>query len=68
MTARLDAAIAQAIAEKRIVGAVVPVAHNGETVYRRAMGLADREANRPMREDPCSGWPLSPSCSRPSLR
>lgn len=51
IAARIDAAIAQAIAEKRIIGAVVLVSRDGETLYRRAMGLADREANRPMQED-----------------
>ncbi|QEL26191.1 beta-lactamase family protein [Bosea sp. F3-2] len=51
LSARIDAAIARAIDEKRIVGAVVLVARDGETVYRRAMGLADRELNVPMRED-----------------
>lgn len=51
MGARLDAAIAQAIADTRIVGAVVLVARDGEVIYRRALGLADRETDRPMRED-----------------
>jgi CubicO group peptidase (beta-lactamase class C family) len=45
---RIDAAIEQAIAEKRIVGAVVLVSHDGKLVYQRAAGLADREAKRPM--------------------
>lgn len=48
---RLDAVIDRAIDEKRIVGAVVLVARNGEIVYHRAAGFADREAQRPMRED-----------------
>lgn len=47
----LDAAIDRAIAEKRIVGAVVAVARNGQIVYRRAAGLSDREAGTRMRED-----------------
>lgn len=51
MAARLDAAIDRAIAEKRIVGTVVLVARDGEVVYRRAAGLADREAGKPMAED-----------------
>ncbi|QIB32696.1 serine hydrolase domain-containing protein [Ancylobacter pratisalsi] len=51
MGARLDAAIAQAIAQQRIVGAVVLVSRDGEVVWRRAMGMADREMKRPMRED-----------------
>jgi len=49
--ARFDVAIESALAEGRIVGGVVLVAQDGEIVYRRAAGLADREAGRPMRED-----------------
>ena len=48
---RLDAVIDTAVAEQRIVGAVVLVARDGTVVYHRAAGLADREAARPMRED-----------------
>ncbi|QRK07368.1 beta-lactamase family protein [Archangium violaceum] len=51
LAARLDGAIDRALAEKRIVGTVVLVAKDGEVVYRRAAGFADREARRPMRED-----------------
>lgn len=51
LAGRLDAAIDHAIEQKRIVGTVVLVARDGQVVYRRAAGLADREANRPMRED-----------------
>lgn len=47
----IDAAIDQALADARIVGAVVLVARDGRIVYRRAAGLADREAGTPMRED-----------------
>jgi len=39
---RVDAVNDAAIAEQRIVGAVVLVAREGELVYRRAAGLADR--------------------------
>lgn len=46
----IDAAIDRALAEARIVGAVVLVAQEGRAVYRRAAGLADRELGRPMRE------------------
>lgn len=49
--ARIDAAIDRALAEQRLVGAVVLVAHDGRLVHRRAAGLADREAGRPMREE-----------------
>ncbi|WP_223756341.1 serine hydrolase domain-containing protein [Myxococcus sp. RHSTA-1-4] len=51
LAARLDAAIERAIAEQRIVGAVVLVARDGQVVYRRAAGFADREARTPMRQD-----------------
>jgi CubicO group peptidase (beta-lactamase class C family) len=51
LAARLDVAIDKALAEKRIVGAVVLVSRYGELVYHRAAGLADREAGTPMRED-----------------
>lgn len=47
----LDVAIDAAIADRRIVGAVVLVAREGEVVYRRAAGLADREAAVPLRDD-----------------
>lgn len=46
LKAQLDPVIDRAIAEKRIVGTVVLVARDGELVYARAAGLADREANR----------------------
>jgi len=49
--ARIDAALDRAIAEKRIVGAVVLVSHDGDLVYQRAAGLADRESKRPMQID-----------------
>ncbi|UXY17209.1 beta-lactamase family protein [Chitiniphilus purpureus] len=49
--ADLDRAIDRAVAEQRIVGAVVLVAQDGRLVYQRAAGLADRERNIPMRED-----------------
>jgi CubicO group peptidase (beta-lactamase class C family) len=51
MTARFDAAMDKAIAEKRIVGTVLVIGINGETVYQRAAGMIDREAGAPMRED-----------------
>lgn len=47
----LDAAIQRAIDEQRIVGAVILIARDGEVVARRAVGLADRENCRPMREE-----------------
>lgn len=51
LAARLDKVIDTAVAEHRLVGTVVLVARDGKVVYRRAAGLADREAGRPMRED-----------------
>lgn len=48
---RVDAVIEHALAAKRLVGAVVLIAHRGQVMYQRAAGLADREAGRPMRVD-----------------
>ncbi|NTX32537.1 beta-lactamase family protein [Burkholderia pyrrocinia] len=48
---RLDGALDRALADERMVGAVVLVARDGELRYARAAGLADREAGTPMRED-----------------
>ncbi|WP_342640226.1 serine hydrolase domain-containing protein [Rhodoligotrophos ferricapiens] len=50
-SARLDTALQKALAEHRIVGAVVLVAQHGEVIYRKAAGFADREARREMRPD-----------------
>jgi CubicO group peptidase (beta-lactamase class C family) len=47
----LDAALTAAIEEQRVVGAVVVVLRDGAAVYRRAIGLSDREAQRPMQLD-----------------
>ena len=47
--ATIDAALDQALADMRLVGAVVLVARDGQMVYRRAAGLADRERGIPMR-------------------
>ncbi len=47
---RVDAALDAAIAEARVVGAVVVVLRDGRPVYRRAVGLADREGQVRMRE------------------
>lgn len=48
---RIDAVIDKALAENRIVGAVVLAAHNGQIIYRRAAGCSDRETRTPMQED-----------------
>ncbi|MGG6897716.1 serine hydrolase domain-containing protein [Rhizobium sp. BR 315] len=47
----VDAAIDSALADKRLVGAVVLVARDGELAYARAAGLADRENKMAMQED-----------------
>lgn len=51
MAARLDRVIDNALAENRIVGTVLTVGRNGDIVYRRAAGMADREVGREMQED-----------------
>ncbi|MEL7639829.1 MAG: serine hydrolase domain-containing protein [Solidesulfovibrio sp.] len=48
---RLDAVVSRAVAENRLVGGVVVVARDGRVAYRKAFGLADREAGRPARPD-----------------
>ncbi|TXK70069.1 serine hydrolase [Paenibacillus sp. N3.4] len=48
---RIDEVIDRTLADKRLVGAVIKVAIDGELVYSRAAGLADREMNRTMQED-----------------
>lgn len=47
----VDAAIDKNIAEGFATGILVLVSYDGELVYRRAAGMADREANCPMREN-----------------
>ncbi|NTX11280.1 beta-lactamase family protein [Myxococcus sp. CA056] len=51
LAASLDPVIDKALADQRIVGAVVIVAKDGEVIYRRAAGFEDREAKKPLRED-----------------
>jgi CubicO group peptidase (beta-lactamase class C family) len=48
MQARIDAVIESALSDKKIVGTVVLVAKDGEIVYSRAAGHADREAAKPI--------------------
>lgn len=50
-TAPIDEAIDRALAEHRLVGAVVLVQRNGKPFHRRIAGFADREAKTPMRAD-----------------
>ncbi len=52
----VDKAIETALAERRIVGAVVLIAEDGELRYERAAGLADREAGVPMAADTRFRW------------
>ena len=51
LEAALDAVVAKAIADGRIVGAVLKVHQNGVPLYDKAHGLADRETGRPMTRD-----------------
>src|SRR5690606_5510662 len=48
---RLDDVIEEWVPQERIVGAVVLVAKDGEVVYRRAAGYADREQGIEVSED-----------------
>ncbi len=50
-SAALDQAIDSALAQRRIVGAVVLVSQHGQPVHQRAAGTADREAAQAMRTD-----------------
>lgn len=50
-SARVDEVIDTAIAEQRLAGAVVLIARDGETMFARTAGYADREAARPMQQD-----------------
>ncbi len=49
--ARLDTALQSSLDSGVIAGAVALVLRDGEVVYERAIGWADREARRPMRTD-----------------
>lgn len=51
LAARVDAVLSRALDARRLVGAVVLIARDGELVYHRAAGFADREARTPMREN-----------------
>lgn len=45
---RIDGTVQQALAEQRLVGAVILVARDGELLHQQAAGFADREGARPM--------------------
>ena len=47
----VDEVLDQAVTKQSIVGAVVMIAHDGNLVYRRAVGYADREAKIPTQEN-----------------
>lgn len=47
----IDEAIDTALTLKRLVGTVILIAKDGEIVYRRAAGFADREAGIPVKEN-----------------
>ncbi len=51
LKSRLDPVIDRAIKDERIVGTVVLVARDGKLIYKKAAGLADREARRPVTLD-----------------
>ena len=51
LASRLDAVLDAALAQQKIVGAVVVAARNGQVVYQRAVGMADRENGTAMKLD-----------------
>lgn len=51
LASRLDAVLDAALAQQKIVGAVVVAARNGQVLYQRAVGMADRENGTAMRLD-----------------
>lgn len=48
LSARIQAVVQQAMDDRRLVGAVVLVARDGELIHQQAAGLADRESTRPL--------------------
>lgn len=51
LASRLDVVLDTALAQQKIVGAVVLAARNGKVVYQRAVGMADRENGTAMSLD-----------------
>ena len=51
LASRLDTVLHEALAQQKIVGAVVVAARNGQVVYQRAVGMADRENGTAMSLD-----------------
>lgn len=48
---RIDAMLEQAVRAGKIPGVVALVARKGKVIYHKAFGLADNEANRPLKRD-----------------
>ncbi|MEQ9898794.1 serine hydrolase domain-containing protein [Pectobacterium punjabense] len=51
LSTRIQTVVQQALDERRLVGTVVLVAHNGALIHQQAAGWADRETARPMTLD-----------------
>ena len=51
LSGHLDAVLHNALAQQQIVGAVVVAARDGQVVYQRAVGMADRENGKAMSLD-----------------
>ena len=51
LASRLDTVLHEALTQQKIVGAVVVAARNGQVVYQRAVGMADRENGTAMSLD-----------------
>jgi CubicO group peptidase (beta-lactamase class C family) len=51
LTDRLNQVIDRALSENRIVGTAILAARDGNVVFSRAAGLADRASGRPVRRD-----------------
>lgn len=51
LSARIQAVVQQALAERRLVGVVVLAARDGALIHRQAAGWADRESRRMMTAD-----------------
>ncbi|MFC3608480.1 serine hydrolase domain-containing protein [Stutzerimonas tarimensis] len=51
LSARIQIAVQQALDQRRLVGAVVLVARDGELIHHQAAGWADRESRRAMTVD-----------------
>lgn len=49
--AAIDTLLDRALAEQRLVGAVILIQRDGRPFYEKAVGFADREAGAPMRAD-----------------